>query len=709
MRLLMFLLGLFIFGVSAELSVIKKNETTITTNAFEWRDSRYGNLYLNSLSFQQDALITYNGFQYAAFYSSNRYVTLARRAISSESWESFEFTDYKQEVNDNHNSISIGISPADGRIHVCFDHHTSVLNYRISDAGLLNSPQTFTWNQSLFSEVKNDLAGETVTDVTYPRFITAPDSTLVLTVRIGVSGHSDNKIWKYKNDGTWQNLGQFIEGDYNGGNCTAYFHGLRFDKNNRLYAVWCWREDGSGEMNHDLMFAYSDDYGDIWHNNLGGIVARAGKIFINQDSVSCKVWTIPTSTGLINQESMTVDKQGRVHVLSRENVAGKNVQMHYFRDTIGTWHRVNTNIPTKIWDNRSSIGCDGSGNVYAVMPHISIAGASANSGYTDWRVLATQDEGRFYYSEPQIDVVDYSDFSSLYIFSQKGLGELAGWKNIANTAIGPNVMSVNKSAYVESKTTDWTDYNFSFNLTIKEVAAGVCFRVKDSSNMYMWQLNASTGLLRFHVKKDGVWTVKKETQYDFVINTEYQVTMLAEGTKFTCILDGQRADSVTDESFVNGGIGFRSGRTESFIIDNVSVSSDSVLFTDSFTEKASLTSPNISCLEYQLNGPVVPIEKKYRSKNSINGKLLTNAFISKFKKQSTISLDLSESADLSISIFTTNGVLVKQLMTRSEQKGKHLIVWDNRQNAPGAYLIRIRVQSRTGRSEELLLQDTKLF
>ena len=170
-------------------------------------------------------------------------------------------------------------------------------------------------------------------------------------------------------------------------------------------------------MNHDLMFAYSDDYGDIWHNNLGGIVARAGKIFINQDSVSCKVWTIPTSTGLINQESMTVDKQGRVHVLSRENVAGKNVQMHYFRDTIGTWHRVNTNIPTKIWDNRSSIGCDGSGNVYAVMPHISIAGASANSGYTDWRVLATQDEGRFYYSEPQIDVVDYSDFSSLYIFS----------------------------------------------------------------------------------------------------------------------------------------------------------------------------------------------------------------------------------------------------------------------------------------------------
>lgn len=709
MKSLMCIFFLYLSTYSA-LIVEKINETFITKDAFEWRDSRYGNLYLNSLSFQQDAIITFNGWQYAVYYSSSRHVAVARREISSESWENLELTDYKQTTDDNHNSISIGVSPADGRIHLSFDHHTAALHYRISKAGLLSNPKDHKWEASLFSEVQSKLDGESVTGVTYPRFITAPDSTLVLTVRIGTSGDSDNRIWKYNNDGTWHNLGQFVEGNYKGGTCTAYFHGLKFDKNNKLHAAWCWREDGSGEMNHDLLYAYSDDYGATWYNNQNSVIARAGKSFITQDTTSCKVWTIATSTGLINQESMTLDNQGRVHILSRENISQKNIQMHYFRDTTGVWHRINTTIATKIWDNRSKIVSDGANNVYAIMPHISIAGASSKSGYTDWSVLSTVDENRFYYSEPLVDVMHTGKEScNLYIFAQKGFRELQNWKNVTNISIGQDVMTVDKNAYCEGPSAQWTNYAFKFSLKIKEIAAGVCFRVQDSSNLYMWQINASTGLLRFHVKKSGTWTVLKETQFTLQANTEYQAAIVADGTKFLCIINDQKVDSVTDASFEKGTIGFKSGKTESFIIDNVSVTSDNVLFSDLFSSQTSLTSPEIMCLEYQLNADSVSTKIPGDFNNAVKGYSLINKLYIKRDRQNAIFYDMPERSDLFISIYDIKGCLVKNIRANNVLKGMFTITINDHAPVSGIYLIRMRVNDCTGRKTEFIIKTTELL
>lgn len=701
----------FCFSIAfGELTAIKVDETLITDNASQWRDSRYGNLYLNSCSFQQDALITFNGWQYAVFYSTDRYITVARRKVSSKVWESCELTDYKQSVNDNHNTISMGISPADGRLHLSFDHHTSTLHYRMSIAGLLSNPDKFQWSKGLFTSVNSILDGESVTSVTYPRFITAPDSTLVLTTRIGTSGDSDNRIWKYNNNGTWRNLGQFIEGDYNGGNCTAYFHGLQFDNNNRLHAAWCWRETGSGEMNHDLMYATSDDYGLTWHDMEGAVVARAGSSFISQNTRSCRVWTIPTGTGLINQEGMAVDKQGRVHVLSRENVSGKNVQMHYFKDTTGPWHRINTNIPTKVWDNRSSIAFDGEGNVYAIMPHISIAGASVESGYSDWRILTSEDDGNFYYSEPLISITEIDNKSSrLYVFAQKGFSTLQKWKNVSNVNIGPEVMNAGKNAYCQSSSGNWTDFKFTFSLKISEIAAGVCFRVQDSTNLYMWQFNADSDLLRFHVRKQGTWTVLKETTWNIDINTEYRVGIVADGGVFKCMINDQKADSVSDASIAAGGIGFRSGRTESFIVDDVHVSavpSNALLFSDDFTTRASLTSPEISCLEYTLNGEPVSQKWNINLKNMETAHPLMKAGLSTLNNRLTIFCELSERSDLSLSFFNPLGVLLKKITVNNMQKGTNSVVVGDKIQVPGICFVHIRATGVSGKREESLLKFT---
>lgn len=709
MKPLIHILSLYLC-ISGALTVEKKSETCITKSAFEWRDSRYGNLYLNSLSFQQDAIVTFNGWQYAVYYSSSRHIAVARRELSSESWESIELTDYKQSVDDNHNSISIGVSPVDGRIHLSFDHHTAALHYRISKSGLLTNPGAHTWEPSLFSDVQSNLSGENITGVTYPRFVTAPDSTLILTVRIGTSGNSDNRIWQYNNDGSWRNLGQFIEGNYKGGTCTAYFHGLEFDNNNRLHAAWCWREDGSGEMNHDLLYAYSDDYGATWYNNQKSVIARAGTSFITQDTTSCKVWTIGTSGGLINQESMTVDHQGRVHVLSREDVSGKNIQMHYLRDSSGVWHKINTTIPTKIWDNRSSIACDRTGNVYAIMPHFSIAGASAKSGYTDWSVLSTEDENRFYYSEPLVDVLHTGKGgSTLYIFAQKGIRELQNWKNITNVSIDSEVMNVAKSAYCEAPPAEWSDYSFRFSLKIKENAAGVCFRVQDSLNLYMWQFNATSGLLRFHVKKSGTWTVLKETQFNFQANIGYQAAIVADGTKFICILNDQKVDSVTDAAHAKGTIGFRSGKTESFTVDNVSVFSETSLFSDSFDTPASLTSPDIICLEYPLDaGSVATKNVTNYSISTDNSPLIRNVSLQK-EQHSTLSLDLSESSSLFISMYDIRGCRIKYFKTEKLSKGKCTISSGDYLPGTGVHLIHLRALSSTGREQDYYFKVTGVF
>lgn len=96
---------------------------------------------INANSFQQDALLHYQGWQYTCFYSesdttSNEesdgdpalVVNISRRSIGSiisgdTRWETLTLPDYSQVVDDGHNTISLGICHGDGTIHVSFDHH----------------------------------------------------------------------------------------------------------------------------------------------------------------------------------------------------------------------------------------------------------------------------------------------------------------------------------------------------------------------------------------------------------------------------------------------------------------------------------------------------------------------------------------------------------------------------------------------------------
>jgi hypothetical protein len=401
--------------------------TVLTTNG---RTALTYTGYMNGESFQQDGIVTFNGWQYSAYWDQNGYVNVARRSLPSGGWQTIRLTDYVTTSTDSHNTISIGISPLDGSIHLAFDTHSSVLRYRRSVKGLATSPSTASWAAASFAGVVSTLDGGAMNQVTYPQFITAPDKTLQLALRTGLSGAGDEDLYEYSG-GAWTRVGQFINGTTNGDN--AYLFGLEYDSTSLLHATWTVRETPDASTNHDLYYAYSKDKGRTWRDNAGAVVATTGSSPLIADSAGLRVWSIAQNRGLMNQESQVVDKAGIVHVLASHLPAAeanntdftaareKAVLVHYWRDKASkVWHQAYT--PFLERSARGDIGVDAGDNLYVVSGDSStkklhIQTASKASGWTDWTIRYTSSP--VYYSDPLIDHQRLSTLGVLSIFAPR--------------------------------------------------------------------------------------------------------------------------------------------------------------------------------------------------------------------------------------------------------------------------------------------------
>jgi hypothetical protein len=386
------------------LTVSPISTTTLTTSG---RTALTYTGYMNGESFQQDGIVTYNGWQYAAFWDQSGYVNVSRRKLPSGSWQNLRLTDYKTTSTDSHNTISLGVCAQDGSLHLAFDMHSSQLRYRRSVAGLLSAP---TWSAADFGAVTTSLAGTTMNQVTYPQFLSAPDGTLQLAIRTGLSGSGDEVLYEYANK-TWTYVGKFIDGTSVNNN--AYLFGIEYDSTGLLHVTWTVRDTPDASTNHDLYYAYSNDKGRTWRNNAGSVVAKP----LISNASGLRVWGIGTNRGLMNQESQVVDAAGIVHVLAShlpasapsnaDFTAARNsaVLVHYWRDKASkAWHQQYT--PFLERSARGDIGVDASDNLYIASGDSStrklhIETASKASGWTDWAIRYTSDP--IYYSDPLID------------------------------------------------------------------------------------------------------------------------------------------------------------------------------------------------------------------------------------------------------------------------------------------------------------------
>lgn len=412
---------------------VSHTRTTQVTNSGKTAITYTG--YMNGESFQQDAITSYQGWQYAVFWDSSSRVNIARRQLPAGSWQDVVLTDYKTSSSDSHNVISLGISRADGTLHLAFDMHASVFRYRKSIAGLASNPTGHAWNASAFGAVTSQLTGSTINQATYPQFINAPGGNLQLVMRIGSSGSGDEMLWTYSG-GRWSYQGRFIDGISTSVN--AYLFGIEYNASGILEMTWTWRETPDGSSNHDLMFAYSKDQGKTWRNNGGTVIATTGTSFIRPSSPGAKVWTIAQNRGLMNQESQVVDHSGVVHVLASQLPANAPSQsnfttarntvvlVHYYRSTNGSWHQTYT--PFLERSSRADIVADGSDNLYVVSGDstthkMHIETASKASGWSDWVIRYTSNP--IYFSDPLIDHALITTSNTLSIFApQSGNGTI---------------------------------------------------------------------------------------------------------------------------------------------------------------------------------------------------------------------------------------------------------------------------------------------
>jgi hypothetical protein len=380
---------------------------------------------LSGQAFQQDALISYNGYQYTVYYNATRNVTIARRKLPLGEWKEVVLT-HQNTADDAHNVITMGICKNDGTIHLAYDHHNTTLQYSHSVVNMANDPENIAWTTSNFSTTSSEMVtGVTVYDVTYPRFINKPDGNMLFECRFGLSGNGDSYLREY--DGAthkWLFIGRYVQGMNASPNNCAYINRMDYDCFGRLHVSWCWRDDYGGGSNHDLCYAYSDDHGRTWKDTHDTVVAQTENITpawlytagacLNTSKPTLYIETIPYYKGYINQESQCTDSKGRVHILNSYMVDGTNtdwatsrtlcVLHHHYRDTAGIWHH---NLIRKNGVNvnsycRSQIILDANDNAYVIANGAEIFAATSANNYTDWDLLTDTDLGRFC-SEPQVD------------------------------------------------------------------------------------------------------------------------------------------------------------------------------------------------------------------------------------------------------------------------------------------------------------------
>jgi len=389
-------------------------------------------------AFQQDALVSYRGWQYTVYYNLERKVCIARRKWPAGQWDEVILS-YKNNRDDAHNVITMGICKKDGSIHLACDHHNDPLHYCRSVTGLANDDK-LAWTAGNFGPFTDQLeAGVPVPDVTYPRFIEKPDGNLLFECRYKLSGDGDSYLREYDGDThTWSLIGRYIQGMDTNPNTCAYINRMDYDKQGRLHVSWCWRDDFGGQTNHDLCYAYSDDHGRSWKDTYGNRVATSEAInytdsrtpgsCLRQGIATLKIADIPHNKGYINQETQSCDSKGRVHIVNSYMDSGtesnwsssrsKAVLHHRFRDTDGSWHhnyiynkgqKVNSYC-------RVQIILDAFDNAYVVANGAEIYAATSAAAYSDWELVSDLDAGRFC-SEPQIDrnAIDEGLLSFVYL------------------------------------------------------------------------------------------------------------------------------------------------------------------------------------------------------------------------------------------------------------------------------------------------------
>lgn len=287
----------------------------------------WANNSVNAVVFRKNSLVSHGDTQFIAFYDKDAAVVLGKRKLGAERWE-LKRTQYRGNARDAHNSISIMVDGA-GYLHMAWDHHNHRLRYaRGVRPGALELGD------------KMPMTGRDEDSVSYPEFYRLPDGNLLFLYRDGASGQGDLVINRYDMaTRAWSRLhSKLISGE---GQRNAYWQAF-VDHSGTLHLSWVWRESPDVASNHDMAYARSRDGGLSWETSEGAryslpITAASAEYAAR----------IPQNSELINQTSMSADKQGNPFIASYWREPGSLVPQYRVLYRSGAaWKRLDLGFRT---------------------------------------------------------------------------------------------------------------------------------------------------------------------------------------------------------------------------------------------------------------------------------------------------------------------------------------------------------------------------
>lgn len=285
----------------------------------------WANNSINVTVFRKNSIVSFGNVQFTAYYDQEGYMVLGKRKITSKKWET-KRTQYKGNVNDAHNSISIMIDGS-GYLHASWDHHGHPLNYARSV-----SPYSLDLGE------KQKMTGEKETNVTYPEFFRLPDGNLIFMYREGASGRGNLVLNRYdRKTQQWTQIQQNLIDGENQRN--AYWQAC-VDNKGTIHVSWVWRESWLVETNHDLCYARSEDGGKTWSDSNGNIYTLPIKASTAEYAAN-----IPQNSELINQTSMTADDDGNVYIATYWRDQNSDIPQYHIVSKINKeWRTLNLNF-----------------------------------------------------------------------------------------------------------------------------------------------------------------------------------------------------------------------------------------------------------------------------------------------------------------------------------------------------------------------------
>ncbi len=289
-----FILSLFILFTGTDLTLAQPDtlQKKLIPVAEGWARNS-----VNTVIFRQNSITTFSNTQFTAFYDEDSTMVLAKRQLGNKDWKIHK-TQYKADVEDAHNAISIAVD-GKGILHVSWGLHGQEMLYAQSQKP-----------GSLELTEKQSMTGKNEQAVTYPQFYRLSNGDLLFTYRDGSSGDGDIMVNRFDlASGEWKSIAHpLIDGQ---GERNAYINTVAIDDRGGWHFSWTWRETWDVATNHDIMYAHSADEGQSWMRSNG----EKYELPITIDNAEI-AYDIPQKSELINQTAMTVDSEGNPVIAS---------------------------------------------------------------------------------------------------------------------------------------------------------------------------------------------------------------------------------------------------------------------------------------------------------------------------------------------------------------------------------------------------------